>query len=258
MSINTSYAVLLRKIRFRNTSNIIDILTDNRGRVSLIAKGARREKSEFFGCIDYCSLLEMVYIDKPESMGVLTGCDISDYYSGIHASGLRLGAGMLFVRLLREFAESREAEEGLFSVCRAFFSCLDSCEEDRVSETYISYVCALLEKAGFRPDCSCCSVCGINAAESPSMVFDPEEIQIVCPKCLCEKKEKKYLELSAKTCIIIQNMQNAEPADACKPGAHDVQEVERFFLAFAGSVLGKDLHSLSMRAYHSIAEVGTL
>ena len=132
MSIHTSSALLLRKIRFRNTSYIIDILTENRGRTTLIAKGARREKSGFFGCLDFCSLLEIVFIDKPDAMGMLTSCDVASYFAGIHRSRRRLACSMLFVRMVREFVQDRETDTGLFRVCSSFFSDIHFCDESEI------------------------------------------------------------------------------------------------------------------------------
>ncbi|MFC1479003.1 DNA repair protein RecO [Planctomycetota bacterium] len=249
MPIHTATVFLLRKISFRNTSYIVDVLTRNRGRVSLIAKGARREKSGFFGRLDYCSKLEIVYIDKKEAMGVLTECDIIDYFPEIHRSRRRLGCSMLFARLIREFVEAQEAGCDLFDLCSSFFSDMHSCDEKEIITIYLKSVLVLLDLTGFRPDVTSCAVCGVKTEDAAPLIFNTEESEMVCRTCLSEKKEKKYLELSLKSCIIIKALQAMEHADDINSSEQDIWPVERFLLEFASSILHKDLRQLSLRLY---------
>ena len=49
---DTSIAILMRKIRFSDTTLIVEWLTEDFGRLKTIAKGALRPKSTFAGKLD--------------------------------------------------------------------------------------------------------------------------------------------------------------------------------------------------------------
>jgi recombinational DNA repair protein (RecF pathway) len=65
-------AIILKSYDYRNTSKIIHILSSDSQRLSLVAKGARRTKSQFAGNIEPMNLTQLVYYIKPgKSLGTL-------------------------------------------------------------------------------------------------------------------------------------------------------------------------------------------
>ncbi|MBF0281837.1 MAG: DNA repair protein RecO [Zetaproteobacteria bacterium] len=64
--------LLLRRIPFSETSLILHLLTENHGRIALMAKGARRAKSPFRASLmEYCSL-QLTWRSGRTGMGTLT------------------------------------------------------------------------------------------------------------------------------------------------------------------------------------------
>ena len=56
---NSSLGIILNYYFYKETSLILDVFTKNYGRISLIAKGARRESSKYKGKIIYFQTLEL-------------------------------------------------------------------------------------------------------------------------------------------------------------------------------------------------------
>ena len=65
MSIVKTEALLLKKIKFQDSSNIIRFYTKEQGKISVIAKGARQVKSQFRGYLEPLNHLSIIYYNKP-------------------------------------------------------------------------------------------------------------------------------------------------------------------------------------------------
>ena len=57
--------VVLRKIPYKETSLIIELFTPHLGKISVIAKGARREKRSDSGLLDLLNELDLVLHKNP-------------------------------------------------------------------------------------------------------------------------------------------------------------------------------------------------
>lgn len=252
MAIIKTDAFLVRRVDFRNSSYIIDLFTQTAGRISCIAKGARKQKSRFFGRLDYGSLLETVFIEKRGSLSILTEVDVKHYFTALRWDRRKLTIGLLFLRIMREFLEDHLIEKGIFSLCLSFFRILNEFRAREGLPLYLSALLELLEAAGFRPELNTCLYCG--KTEKRNIFFSFEKKGIVCGSCYSEKKEKKYLELSLNSVNIIRLLQESELKDILKVkySWKDLSCVERFELEFASRVLKKDITFLRMENYHAV------
>jgi len=70
-------AYILHHRPYRNTSLLLDVLTRDHGRLSLVAKGAKQSKSQFRGCMQPFQKLSISWVRKTE-LGTLTHAEISD------------------------------------------------------------------------------------------------------------------------------------------------------------------------------------
>jgi len=68
-------ALLVRRIAFSETSLVIHILTAGHGRLSLMAKGARRSKSPFRSALEPLTMLQLVWRPARVGMGTLTSAE---------------------------------------------------------------------------------------------------------------------------------------------------------------------------------------
>jgi len=70
-------AYVLHQKPYRNTSAIIDVLTEDYGRISLVAKGAKKMKSPFKGSLQPFQRLAISWVRRSE-LGTLTHAEIID------------------------------------------------------------------------------------------------------------------------------------------------------------------------------------
>jgi DNA repair protein RecO (recombination protein O) len=98
--------VLLRRIRYSDTSLILTWFTDLHGKIKTMAKGALRQKSAFAGKLDlffHCDLL-LSFSSKSE-LHVLREASIKTAFEQIRTNYLKTSAASYFVELIEEVTE---------------------------------------------------------------------------------------------------------------------------------------------------------
>ena len=71
----STQGIILRRVDFQNSSLIIFCLTSELGRISVVAKGAKRQKSKFLGKLDLFNLVDL-RLYKSESSELFTLVDV--------------------------------------------------------------------------------------------------------------------------------------------------------------------------------------
>lgn len=102
-------AVTLKRTDYGEADRIVTFLTMNHGRVSLMARGVRRQQSHLAGAVEPLSLLEISFLPPKRELGHLTGARLSRHYSLIMADTERMAAAF---RLLKRIYRATESGTG--------------------------------------------------------------------------------------------------------------------------------------------------
>ena len=145
----TLQGVVVRLSNYGDSHRIVELLTADEGRVSLIARGARASKRRFAGALDLFVSLEARALPG-SGLWTLSGVDIRSLRLGVRTSLERIGRASLICDCARVLtAEHQEARETYVAVCRAL-DCIDRGELIEATAAYGE----ILEAAGILPDLS--------------------------------------------------------------------------------------------------------
>lgn len=117
-------AIVLKRTNYGEADRILQLLTPE-GKVTAIAKGARREKSRLSGGIELFAVCEVVIADGRGNMGVLTSARIIKFYSHILADYNRLQFGYDVIKWISRVSEMAGGAEW-YDVLLQTLSGLDS------------------------------------------------------------------------------------------------------------------------------------
>jgi DNA repair protein RecO (recombination protein O) len=98
--------ILLRRIRYSDTSLILTWFTDLHGKIKAMAKGALRPKSSFAGKLDlffHCDLL--LSFSRKTELHLLREVSIKTGFEGIRKDYLRTSTASYFVELIEKVTE---------------------------------------------------------------------------------------------------------------------------------------------------------
>ena len=167
-------ALILKSYDFRNTSKIIHILSSDSERFSLIAKGARRTKSQFAGNIEPLNLAQLIYYIKPgNSLGTLKEANIKEGHQLLKKDLYRLNIGWSLLWIGRKIPSPME---GLFGLEKRSLSFLNRGFKE---EVLVYFFLSLFKLQGIPPEMNKCISCGSKEAD----YFDIEAGGTKCDNC---------------------------------------------------------------------------
>ena len=158
--ITTTEAIVLRGMKFRDTSKIVSLYTRRFGRLSVIAKGARDRKNRFGAALEPMSFVTAVFYRKErQDLHLLSQCDLVDGFRRMTDDMDRLATGLAVVELVSGVTHDEEANEGLFTLLLSTLTAIDRATKNPSIALYYFEV-KLAHVLGFQAGFHQCLGCG--------------------------------------------------------------------------------------------------
>jgi DNA repair protein RecO (recombination protein O) len=180
----TTYALLLRSVDFGESDKIVHLLTPGSGRLTAIAKGARRSVKRFPGTLDLFNHLRVqTYQSRPGRMVHLQQARLVSAFEGLRAVPGRFALGCYLLEMLDRVAP----EGGSSQDCKRLFDfTLGALGTIAVSDSDLRLRVLLelraLDAAGLRPELRRCVRCG-QEPSSGRVGFHVADGGLVCERC---------------------------------------------------------------------------
>lgn len=136
-------AFIIQHRPYRETSLLLDVFTRDFGRVPMLAKGVRKEKSKWAGLLTPFSLLQLSYLDKNE-LKILTQTELVSCFP---LQRLALYCGFYINELLQIFVHRHDPHPELFACYQACL--LDLMHNDTIEQSLRYFELNLLEETGY-------------------------------------------------------------------------------------------------------------
>ena len=166
-------ALLLRRTPFGETSLVVHLLTPDHGRVELVAKGAHRPKSRFFGVLDWFDTLELAWVRRGDGeLGTLREGELLRRRRGLTRSLRAYRAAQTVLELLDLVTRAGFADRDQFRLGEAALDALDR-SEGPPSALLAGFELKLLDQLGLAPALTVCATCGQPAAPVDAAAAEP-------------------------------------------------------------------------------------
>lgn len=141
-------AIVLRRTNYAEADRILQLLTPEHGKVSVIAKGVRREKSKLAGGIELFAVCDVSIIPGKGDMGTLTSSRLETFYGRIMEEYDRLQFGYEAIKQVSLAAEA-VADPAFFELLKTVFASLDDESiDDKLIATWFWLQLAILLGVG--------------------------------------------------------------------------------------------------------------
>jgi DNA repair protein RecO (recombination protein O) len=181
----TTEALVLRSVAFGESDLIVHLLVPESGRLTAIAKGARRSTRRFPGLLDLFNHLR-VEVERPRrgSLARLEHARLIEAFVGLRTDARRFALACYLLELLDRLAPeggARRDLERLFAFARDALASLARGRPDRRARALLEL--RALAALGLRPELRRCVRCGREAFGSGPLVFHVPEGGPVCGSC---------------------------------------------------------------------------
>ncbi len=155
------------------------------GKISAVAKGARKSRKRFGGALDPFTLIEVSLAKGRGSshMYRLAEATQIDSHHGLASNLERLGSAAFILELVRELTPEHEPDPRIFDLICETFALLSS---DTQFNTHCLTICAVLRilaLGGLAVAASRCNACGSQVPERRRVLFDARRGGIICTPC---------------------------------------------------------------------------
>ncbi len=186
MAAEKTTGIVLRVIPFSETSCIVTMFTRDFGKVTTMAKGARRPKSPFEAALDVLALCRIVFLNKnSDAMGLLTEAKLERRFRSATRSLDRLYAGYYIVELLNSMTDDGDPHPELFELSTQVIRQIDSSEisDKEVGLALLNYELKMLSILGHLPMLTKCVSCGREKTTIARVSFGLNAGGILCGAC---------------------------------------------------------------------------
>lgn len=247
MSRFSTSAIVLRRIDFGDYDLIITFFTLNRGKISIIAKSAKKSVKRFPGILELFSVLQVVYsISRGSRLPVLQEAVLKDSFPRIRTDIKKTAYASYWAELINEWLEEDKKQVQLYYLFQNVLKELDRgpASEDAIS---ILFQMRFMTMSGLGPNLTHCSICraGIEDIKRDRFIIDLNKGGIVCDRCNSKAAGKIFLSKGTIKQLLWIESKNLAEAKRIKFTPQALNEGLKFLEAFVPYYLGKEFQSLA-------------
>lgn len=186
-------ALVLRKFEYGETSQVLHLLTRDRGRVHALAKGSLKPRSTFLGPLDVLERGEARIYPRRDGLSILGGFEREGAFRGVRKDLARLEAAFAALEVLAGASREDHADPGLFNLGVGFLGSLEDCPPARVPLALLRFDLRALGAMGLAPVLDRCVACASGLEGDRPPVLSPARGGVLCWSC----REEDALSLPA-------------------------------------------------------------
>jgi DNA repair protein RecO (recombination protein O) len=218
--IEKTEAVVLTKINFGDSSNIVSLFTKDSGKISAIVKGGKTSKAGTSKFIDPPNHIQIVLYNKPSrEVQLISGAEIISHYPRVKEDYEKLKYAYAVVELLKKILPDNEVNYRLFKGVLRIFDVLEEGKE-QPEISFGRFLMFFLKESGYEFQITSCASCG-KTTDNPLYLSYNFEIGILCETCSEENMISFHIDselfrylLCLKNNISVQNPGNKIPGMA--------------------------------------------
>lgn len=243
MASEQTEAILLRLVEFSETSLIVTLYTRDLGRISAIAKGARRPKSPFEGALDLLSVCRIVVITKAsDALEILTEAKLQRRFRAAQRGLVRLYCGYYVAELLRLWTAEGSPNPALYQLSLDTLARIDGDADALAAILYFEL--QGLRLLGNAPATTLCVSCGEEVRPHRGRIAFAYQIGgVVCEACRPRQREVGSLRRE-----VVQQIGLLQQPEATVPPeiGEDYQELRAVLSRYISASLGTSPRTQSL------------
>lgn len=176
---------MLRRIDFGDYDLIITFFTKDRGKVSVIAKSAKKSAKRFSGILERFSVLQLVCsTGRREGLPILQEAAMINPFEHIRSDIHKTAYASYWAELIDEWMEKNAKNSHVYYLFEYVLSELDKGKAS-LEALSILFQMRFVALSGLSPNLTCCSICQTltEEIESETLIFDLRKGRVACEAC---------------------------------------------------------------------------
>ncbi len=237
----STVAILLRRIEYGDHDLIVTLLTRDYGKVSMIAKFARKSRKRFPGTLELFSKISLVAtLPKKGGMPVIKEAALKHPFASLRGNLWKTAYASYWTELVLTWLEEGKAQEKIYHLLKYSLEALDNGQCPAVIS--IIFQLYFLQFSGLSPNLKQCSRCQIALEKLPGekFGFDLAKGGLVCQGCLTDKSSPYQLSRGTVKQLLWIQANSLKNVKRLKFAAPAIKESQVFLEAFIPYHLGRE------------------
>ena len=236
---------VLKSLSYGESDLIVTFYSREFGKISGIAKGAKRSKKRFANVFEPFSLTRIIFSRKNrDALAFIESCDVLDHYPVIRQDLEKTLTASYFIDLTDHFSMEGKFNENLFSLLADFLALLT---KENVSDTAVRFFeMRLLKITGFEPALAACVRCKSPVTNGGTYYFYPKEGGIFCTACARPQRYDQHVSSGTVRTLLLGKDMEMEKMKMVSMPERLASESRSILCGFISYVLGKEVKSLKV------------
>ena len=244
-------AVVLKVSDLGESDKIVTFYSQQKGKVTGIAKGAKRSKKRFSNKLEIFSLLDVLYADRSRSGLVrIVEAELIQPFMSLRESYDRYVGAAAACELIYYWSRDYDADSNVFNLLFWILQNIDKGKPPRI--VLIFFQIKLYTLLGYKLNLSICIKCGITGPAGKPYAFHPGRHGLLCKKCTPSSGFSETVSLSMNTIKLLEHAQGVsmEKLERLRFSNASIQEALLLFRMYGQYLLQKEI-----RAFNFLDEI---
>lgn len=201
-----SRGIIIKETTYKENDKIVTILTDNLGKISCIARGAKKTNSPILASSQYLVYSEFV-LYKSKNFYYINSAEVINTFYNLRIDIDKLTPIFDMTRILNSVTDENQDTEFILKLFLNTIYVIDKYNKD-IGFLISVFKIKLFQILGFAPRVINCSNCR-NDLENAGIYYDYVSNTFLCDKCTFDDK-RRYIKLSKTTLRAIRYVLAAE------------------------------------------------
>ncbi len=237
-------AIMLRRLEFGEHDLIITFFSSDYGKLSVIAKSAKKSVRRFPGILELFSVLDLV-CTRGRGMPVLQEAALKQPFIRIRSDIKKTAYAGYWAELINTWTEAEEQQLQLYLL---FHHVLGELDNGYILPEALSILFQMqfMSLAGFYPDLRHCGICGIDMdrMKQNRLVFDIVRAETLCEQCVSADSKRVFLSKGTVKQLLWMEHGDLQKAGRVRFTPQSLREGLNFLETFLPYHLGKTPRSL--------------
>jgi DNA repair protein RecO (recombination protein O) len=239
-------AIVIRCVNYGDFDVIVSFLSLHQGKLSAIAKAAKKSTRRFGGMLELFSVLRIVCAPgRKSSLPVLQEASLTCPLSNIRSDIRKTAYASYWAEIIDRWSEEGQPQGSLYHLFAYVLKQLDS---ERIPADVLSILFQIrfLTLSGHRPNLEHCSVCrrDLNGVAAHELRLEVAKGGWVCPACARTSSAAFMLNKGTVRQLLWMDREELAKAGRVRFSARDAADTLNFLEAFLPYHLGKEPRSL--------------
>ena len=212
-------AIVLRSRPYGESDKIVCLLTESHGKITGIAKGAKRSRKRFANSLEPFSFVSLRFQDRHHGgLVFILAADLIFAFKSLGSSLEKIILASYLVEITDGLTVDRDENSKIFHHLKNGLLLLNG-DVIAPSELLVSFELELLRLAGYRPALDSCKRCSLNHLDN-SLIrwhFSPADGGILCERCV--QPDREVLPLGKATLAALTQLQDHNMVENVYGGA---------------------------------------